>query len=189
MKSFVRITLIAGLMVALGLPLTIDVQAHEGREVSGGQYEVVIGFLDEPAIQGEKNAMIVEIVKPGVTEGDEATPVEGLAATLQAEVFYSDQKMALEILPLFGEPGSYIGYFFPMAEGDYSFRLFGEIGGNPLDETFTSGPETFSQVVPREPLEFPKLSASTAKVNFPLVVAIAGIAGLLVLVRRERASR
>lgn len=186
MNPFARIALISGIVMISGLSLSFDAQAHEGREVAGGQYEIVIGFLDEPAIQGEKNAMIVEISRPGATEADEATPVEGLAATLQAEVFYAEQKMALEIRPLFNEPGSYVGYFFPMAEGDYSFRLFGEIEGSPVDEIFTSGPETFSQVIPREPLEFPKLSASTARVGFPLVVAIVSIAGGLMLARRGR---
>lgn len=144
--------------------------AHEGREVANGQYELVVGFLDEPAFVGEKNAMIVQVSKAaaapaGTPESeseeseDSATAVEGLAETLQAEVIYGDQRMTLQIRPLFGQPGSYVGYFFPMAEGDYSFRVFGEIEGNPIDETFTAGPETFAAVESRAAFEFPKLDS------------------------------
>ena len=89
-------------------------------------------------------------------EEGEGAPVLGLADTLQAEVIYGDQTMALELRPVFSEPGAYNGFFFPMAEGDYTFRIFGEIEGNPVDETFTSSPEGFHGVEPREPLEFPK---------------------------------
>lgn len=138
--------------------------AHEPREVANGQYELVVGFFDEPAFVGEKNAVIVNISRPSAEatpapDGQEPSgaPVEGVGDTLQIEVIYGDQKLEIEVRPLFGQPGSYVAYFFPMAEGDYSFRVFGEIEGNAIDETFTSGPETFSPVQPREPLEFPKL--------------------------------
>ena len=80
----------------------------------------------------------------------------GLDQTLQAEVIYGDQTMALPLTPAFDEPGSYESVFFPMAEGDYTFRLSGQIEGNALDESFTSSPEGFDSVRPREPLEFPK---------------------------------
>jgi hypothetical protein len=149
----------------LGLLSLSGALAHEERQVANDQYTFVVGFFDEPAIVGEKNALILEVTKPsetpaspeaGTSEDHEGVPVEGLAETLAAEVIYGDQRMTLELRPLFGTPGSYVGYFFPMAEGDYSFRVFGDVEGNAIDETFTSGPETFSPVAPREPLEFPK---------------------------------
>lgn len=164
MRSILGVATSVLVIAVIGLFALTRVSAHEGREVANGQYEIVMGFLDEPAFVGEKNAMIVEVIKVGPaaspeagSENDQGTPVEGLAETLQAEVIYGDQKLTLELRPLFGQPGSYVGYFFPMAEGDYSFRIYGEIEGNPIDETFTSGPETFSPVQPREPYEFPKL--------------------------------
>lgn len=163
MRSIMRVAASVVVVAVIGLLVLARTSAHEGREVVNGQYELVVGFLDEPAFVGEKNAMIVEVTKAGgaaspvAGEGDGGVPVEGLGETLQAEVIYGDQKLTLEIRPLFGQPGSYVGYFFPMAEGDYSFRIFGDIEGNPIDETFTSGPETFSPVQPREPYEFPKV--------------------------------
>ncbi len=136
--------------------------AHEGRELIGGQYEIEIGFIDEPAYVGEKNGLFFHIVNLAAgtpaAEGAEgvAAPVLGLADTLQAEVSYGDQTMELELRPRFSEPGSYNAFFFPTAEGDYTFRIFGEIDGNPIDESFTSAPEGLASVEPREPLEFPK---------------------------------
>ena len=75
---------------------------------------------------------------------------------MQAEVLYGDQSMPLTLIPAFDEPGVYTAMFFPMAEGDYTFRIFGEIEGIAIDETFTSSPEGFAAVESREPYEFPK---------------------------------
>jgi hypothetical protein len=137
--------------------------AHERRDVADGQYQFVVGFLDEPAFAGEKNGLSLRITKPAgpdatpAADGEEARlPVEGLEQTLKAEVIYGTQRMDLPLSPAFRDPGHYQSYFFPMAEGDYSFHITGEIEGNAIDETFTSSPEGFNAVEPREPLEFPK---------------------------------
>ena len=82
--------------------------------------------------------------------------MEGLADTLQAEIIYGEQTMALPLTPVFDSPGVYTSLFFPMAEGDYTFRIFGTIEGTDYDETFTSSPEGFDSVQSREPYEFPK---------------------------------
>ncbi|MDQ3693751.1 MAG: hypothetical protein M3464_08990 [Chloroflexota bacterium] len=146
------------------LLLPLGALAHEGRELIGGQYEVEVGFIDEPAYLGEKNGLFLHVVNlaagtataENAEEAGAGAPVLGLADTLQAEVIYGDQTMELEVRPDFDGPGTYHGFFFPMAEGDYTFRIFGEIEGNPIDESFTSSPEGFSGVESRAPLEFPK---------------------------------
>ncbi|MCC6312787.1 MAG: hypothetical protein IT337_02140, partial [Thermomicrobiales bacterium] len=76
--------------------------------------------------------------------------------TLHAEVIYGDQSMPLTLQARFGQPGAYAGWFFPMAAGDYSFRIYGAIDGAAVDETFTSSPETFGAVEDPTPLQFPK---------------------------------
>ena len=173
--------------------------AHEVRVVGGGQYEVVIGFLDEPAFVGEKNGLDLRVSKipaagaatPVAAEGEESanTPVEGLETTLRAEVIYGDQVLALALDTVYNAPGEYASYFFPMAEGDYSYHIFGTIEGVAVDETFTSGPDTFSAVQPR--LEFPATTAkaSTDTAGRPAVsgaVALAGLAvGGVVYIRRR----
>jgi hypothetical protein len=129
------------------------VGAHEQRTVLDEQYVITVGFLDEPAIAGELNGLSLRIERG---EGDAAEPVLGLAESLEAEVIFGDQSMPLELSPVFQDDGHYQSVFIPTAEGDYTFHIAGEIDGETIDETFTSSPEGFDSVQPREPLEFPK---------------------------------
>ncbi len=172
MNRIVRVLACAAIgAVVVLLPLIAT--AHEEREVADGRYNLVVGFIDEPAYVGEKNGLILEVADLSApatpaAEGEEdhgGSPVLGLAETLQAEVIYGDQTMELELVPAFDHPGTYYGYFFPMADGDYTFRVFGDIEGAVIDESFTSSPEGFASVEPREPLEFPKEESSRVGVD------------------------
>jgi hypothetical protein len=139
--------------------LPANTGAHESRDVADGQVTLVVGFLNEPVSVGDKSGLDLRVSKPApagtpAADGEDATvPVEGLETTLQAEVFFGDQSMALTIEPRFGQPGAYASWFYPNAAGDYSFHVFGTIEGVPIDETFTSGPDTFGPV--EERLLFP----------------------------------
>jgi len=152
---------IAALVAALTLaPGTAE--AHETREILGGKYRVVVGFLNEPVFVGDKSGLDLRITdNPPATDGaePERTGIEGLEATLKAEGIYGDQRMELPLEPVFRQPGAYASYFYPAATGDYTFRIYGTINGEEVDESFTSGPETFGPV--EERIEFPAPSAST----------------------------
>jgi hypothetical protein len=131
-----------GRAAALGAVLTMVVGtgvvfAHEVREV--GDLTFVVGFLEEPVFSGQKSGLDLR-----VSRGE--TPVEGLEETLRAEVTYEGQTRDLEISPAFGEPGAYRSVFFPTAAGPYTFHIFGQAGGVAIDEEFSSGPDTFSEV-------------------------------------------
>ena len=131
-----------GRSAALGAVLTLLVgigvaSAHEQRDV--GEYTFTVGFLEEPVFTGQKSGLDLRVAR-----GDE--PVEGLEETLQAEVSFSGQGRDLEIAPVFGEPGAYRSVFFPTAAGPYSFHITGDIEGTAIDETFSSGPDTFGEV-------------------------------------------
>jgi hypothetical protein len=152
--------------------------AHESRDVADGQYRLVVGFLNEPVAVGDKSGLDLRVSKPvgesttPIPEGEDAfAPVEGLETTLQAEVFFGDQRMALTIEPRFGQPGAYASWFYPNAAGDYSFHVFGTIEGVPIDETFTSGPDTFGPV--EERLLFPPDPVAAGD------APVAGSAGML----------
>lgn len=170
MTTIRRIFASVGLLALMAALLPLTAAAHERREVGDGQYQLVVGFLDEPAFAGLKNGLdlrVTNLTAVATPEGEAAegaagVPVEGLAATLQAEVIRGDQTMALPVTPRFGEPGAYRSVFFPMEEGDYTFHIFGEIEGVAIDETFDSGPETFGPVEAVEPLQFPKQDAVSA---------------------------
>ncbi len=129
--------------------------AHEEREV--GDYSFVVGFIDEPVFAGQKSGL-----EFFVSRGEE--PVEGLEETLEAEVVFGSQTRPLEISPRFGEAGAYESVFFPTAAGPYTFRIFGEVAGEPLDESFSSSPEGFGEVEELAGGQFPVQFPATADV-------------------------
>ncbi|MGH8245745.1 MAG: hypothetical protein ACREUU_04865, partial [Gammaproteobacteria bacterium] len=45
---------------------------------------------------------------------------------------------------------------------DYTFRIFGDLEGEQIDESFSSGPETFSSVDDVSELQFPNKLSSNA---------------------------
>lgn len=144
-----RIFVLGGLALMLAGALVIGTStadAHERREV--GNYTFVVGFLNEPALLNEPNSLDLRISNTASTE-----PVEGLAETLNVTVSAQGQEMELELRARFNTPGAYNGYFMPTAAGEYTFHVTGTIEGNAIDETFSSGPDTFSNVNP--PVGFP----------------------------------
>jgi hypothetical protein len=171
------------------------VLAHETRDV--GEHTVVVGFADEPVFTGQKSGL-----EFSVSRGEE--PVEGLEETLAATVTFGDRTRDLEISPRFGEPGWYQSVFFPTAAGPYTFRIFGEIEGQPFDESFTSGPDTFNEVQDvtggQFPVQFPPTgdiardaeaganAASTAAIALLLGGSglVAGLVALGVTLARRR---
>ena len=143
-------TLVASLLFALAGQAV----AHVDVDVADGQYVMEIGFRDEPALQGQPNAVFIAVEKYG-TGGTE--PVDGLAGTLQAEVSRDGEAKTIPFVPM-GD-GVYEASFVPTATGDYTFRVFGDIEGNPVDESVTSGPQTFNSVDPLTAHEFPATTA------------------------------
>ena len=171
-KNRVFMLLGATLLAALFLAQPLVSSAHEHREV--GDYTFVVGFINEPAVQGDTNGIVLE-----VTKGD--APVVGLADTLTAQAIFGDQTRDFELTPAWGEDGVYHAVFIPTEPGDYTFRFFGQVDGIEVDETFTSSPEGFDSVAPRADLEFPSNdesgSGETTTVAMPLAVG----AGVLML--------
>lgn len=140
--------------VALAMIAGIDTTfAHEVREV--GELTFVVGFLDEPVYSGQKSGLDLR-----VTRGEE--PIDGLEETLQAEVSFDDRVRELPLSPVFDEAGAYQSVFVPTAAGQYTFHIFGTADGQEIDESFTSGPETFSEV------------QDVAGGQFPVVLPAAG---------------
>lgn len=149
-----------GRATVLGALLTIlvgtgAVAGHESREV--GEYTFVVGFLNEPVYSGDKSGLDLRVSRDGA-------PVEGLADGLSATVTFGLQSRDLEISAVFGEPGAYRSVFFPTAAGPYTFRITGTIEGTAVDESFTSGPDTFSEVRDVTAGQFPVAFPATADI-------------------------
>ena len=162
MTSFITLCS-AFLCAAAMIASPVAVEAHETRTIADGTYQIVVGLMNEPVYAGDKSGLefwVTEVAAATPAAGAEETegaPVEGLEETLQAEVIYEDQTMALPLTAMWDDPAGYYSIFFPTAsEGDYTFRIYGTIDGIEIDETFTSGPETFGPVEDPAPLQFPQ---------------------------------
>lgn len=145
-----RLWRLALLGIASAWLLPATAHAHEQRDVGDGQYSVEVGFLNEPAYLAQPNALFLKVQQYGADGG----PVEGLAAGLQAEVQKDGVTRALALVPQ-TEAGVYHAAFIPTALGDYTFRLFGDIDGTSIDESFRSSPNTFAPVEPVSSAQVP----------------------------------
>jgi hypothetical protein len=168
MSRITSLAAIGGLVVgALMLAFPLQAQAHETRQIANGKYQIVVGFMNEPVYAGDKSGLeffISDLSASATPAAATATsdeesaggPVEGLGKTLKAEVIYQDQTLELPLEARWNTPGAYQSVFYPMTPGDYTFRIYGKIGDTDIDESFTSGPQTFGPVEDPVPLQFPK---------------------------------
>jgi len=151
------IALLAVTLAAAGLALAAagGVFAHEERTV--GEYEVEVGFYEEPALVNQLNGVFFSVVK-------EDSPVEGLDETLKVELIVGGGAAKKEIgfETIEGEPGVYVARFVPTVTGDYTFRIFGNIEDLDVDESFESGPGRFDPVESLDEIAFPEISGDDA---------------------------
>lgn len=169
--------------------------AHESRDID--DITMVVGLLEEPVYVGQKSGLDLHVTHDG-------EPAEGLEETLEAEVTFGEETRSLEIAPAFGEPGAYRSVFIPTAAGPYTFRIFGEIDGEAIDESFTAGPDTFGEVQDTAGGQFPVVfpaqadvvrdaeagaaAATTATIALVIGVAalVAGVAAIGLALARRR---
>ena len=126
-------------------------EAHERRNV--GPYQFVVGWLDEPAFQGQPNAASVRISDTRVTP---AKPVEGLEKTLSIAISAGGlAPYAAPTRAVFGQPGLYAVDLIPTRAGAYSFKMTGKVETLDVNETFESGPGRFNDVEGQNALQYP----------------------------------
>lgn len=161
-------TTVAFVILAL-LATILTADARETRAV-GDRWSVEIGFIEEPAIQADTNGLWLHVT-------ENAQPVEGLEQTLQAEVIFGEAVRGLPLIPTPDDPGTYTSTFIPVQPGAYTFRIFGAIGEQAIDETFTSAPEGVAPVDPRIDYEFPSAAQGfvLTELAMPMTIALAAI--------------
>lgn len=158
------------IMAALAFAVSL-VSAHEGREV--GEYELVFGWRNEPALVGYVNGPELTInlhhadeeADADHEEGDthdEAVDLSGMDISLQVEVTFGPATRTLDLRPEFGTTNHFIADLIPTRPGDYSFRVFGNIGDTQIDEVFTSADGSFSSVEPAGDIQFPEPDPTVA---------------------------
>jgi hypothetical protein len=158
-KGSMRAMFAASVSVALVLLGAAPALAHEGRRL--GDLEMEVGWGTEPAYAGEVNSVQILLVH-------DEKPVVDLGDTLDVEVTFGDLTQSFGLEPFFergefGTPGDYRAWLIPTTPGQYSFHFTGTIDGEDVDETFTSGPKTFSDVENPQSVEFPVQQPSTGE--------------------------
>ncbi|HYH27896.1 MAG TPA: hypothetical protein VEA19_03850 [Actinomycetota bacterium] len=153
----VRLVLASGLFCLIPA-MASPAWAHETRQV--GDYELVVGWWQEPAFAGQPNGPEVTVTKGGdpVNEGVE----------LEVELVFGSETMtypleAAFVVGVFGDEGNYNANLVPTRPGTYTYRLTGTIEGNQIEEEFTSGPETFGDIEDPAELAFPAVDPSQAE--------------------------
>ena len=162
MKTALKLgVLLAFALMGVIAVTTSPALAHEERDV--GPFHLAVGFGDEPAYAGQENSVQMFL------HDAKDNPVVDLGDTLKVEVGYQGQTLpALTMQPNFevgefGIPGDYRAFFFPTRPGSYSFHFTGTINGQKIDETFTSGQSTFSDVDDPSAVEFPVKDPTTGQ--------------------------
>jgi len=153
----------AALSLAL-VTMAAPAAAHTTKDV--GAYKFTVGWGSEPAYAGQLNS--VQLVLATLSTGK---PYTSLTDTLKVTVVFGQQKVDYGLTPTFdadtgfGTPGDYRAFFFPTAPGDYTFHFTGKIGSQKVDESFTSGPTTFSTVEDPSAAQFPVKAPTNAQLS------------------------
>jgi len=139
---------VAALLCFIILMLNFQIAlAHESITV--GDYTLEIGWLSEPPIVGQQNAIVVNVS----TTADQQ-PVEDVS-TLTVTISYGGQNKTLTLQPL-GEdtPGQFVAPILPTVPGEYTVILGGKLGDTTADaETHVE------EVQPAATLQFPSVNS------------------------------
>jgi hypothetical protein len=158
------------------------VLAHESITI--GDYTLELGWLSEPPIVGQQNAIVVNVSK-----GDKQ-PVEDVS-TLTVTISYGGQNKTLTLQPL-GEdtPGQFVAPILPTVPGEYTVTLGGKLGDTPSDaETHVE------EVQPATMLEFPIVDSSPQNADLGMMnwliylSLLIGLTGLILGVMALRKPR
>ena len=156
MRSARRLCALAGvsaLFLVVGAPSAV---AHESRKV--GPYEFVVGWVDEPTFTGAKNGVGLSI-----SDFKSEEPItENVPVELEVEVMFEGESTTLTMEPSFSDPSFFDSEIAPTRPGEYTFHFTGTVGDTDVDESFTSGPDTFGSPVDLKEIQFPVQDPSTA---------------------------
>lgn len=169
---------IAGLIGLWSVPLAA--LAHQA--VTAGAYSIEYGWLNEPAVAGQPNAVILNIAPAA---GGAAVDVD--VSGLQVQVAYGGQSKVLALQPL-GEatPGQFLAPLTPMRAGGYTLKLSGQLGGAGINVEVQPEAVDTADVV-----QFPAPAAPAAGGPDPLALGALAAGGLgsllggLALLRRK----
>ena len=151
-----------------------------------GDYDVEVGWVDEPPVVGQRNAVVVNV--SNTKAADAAVDISKLTVSVN----YGGETKTLTLQPLSEDTtNQYIGPILPMVAGQYTVQLRGQ-----LDNTNISSDVQPEEVVPADTLAFPGASASQPQNGgmsltawLSVIGLIAGISGLILAFLAYRKAR
>lgn len=127
---------------------------------SVGEYRVEIGWMNEPVVSGETNAIefYVSPLEPGLELEDQVfqNGVLDLKKTVKIKLIYKDQSITLPLSPDHNIPGKYHAFVNPTVSGFYQANILGTI-----EDTTISLSMHPPKVAERSYIEFPEPSDLT----------------------------
>jgi hypothetical protein len=148
-RTLLRASLLALVIFLITPP---SVFAHETIEV--GDYEIEVGWLNEPPVAGLQNGIVLEVSN---TSSREAQPVENISS-LTVTVSYGGQNKILMLQPL-GEdgPGQFVAPILPTLPGEYEVLFGGTLGATAVDAH-----THVEEVQPADTIQFPTVESAQA---------------------------
>jgi hypothetical protein len=122
---FINACTIALIALLLNFQLAL---AHE--DVTVGDYEIVVGWVNEPPVAGQLNGIELHVSN---TSSGEEQPVEDISS-LTVTVSYGGQSKELSFEPV-GEdaPGEFQAVLLPTIPGQYTVVFGGQLGVTAVD--------------------------------------------------------
>ena len=134
-----------------------------------GEYRVEIGWMNEPVVSGETNAIefyvspmepcpdIPEPIKCADSQEFE-NGIEGLKKTVKMQLIYRGETITLPLSPDHNIPGKYYAFVNPTVSGFYQANVLGSIHGTPISLSMHP-----PKVAERAYIEFPEPSDITVQ--------------------------
>ena len=127
---------------------------------SVGEYRVEIGWMNEPVVSGETNAIefYVSPLEPELDFEDQVfkNGITDLKKTIKIKLIYKDESITLPLSPDHNIPGKYYAFINPTVSGFYQANILGTINDTPISLSMHP-----PKVEERAYIEFPEPSDLT----------------------------
>jgi len=101
-----------------------------------GEYRVEIGWMNEPVVSGDTNAIefYVSPLISGLDLKDQVfkNGISGLNKTVKIQLVYKDESIMLPLSPDHNIPGKYYAFVNPIISGFYQANILGIIEDTPI---------------------------------------------------------
>jgi len=127
---------------------------------SVGEYRVEIGWMNEPVVSGETNAVefYVSPLEADLKLEDQIfeNGISGLKKTIKIQLVYKDESITLPLSPDHNIAGKYYAFINPTVSGFYQANILGSIEDTPISLSMHP-----PKVEERSYIEFPEPSDLT----------------------------